>query len=192
MWKCWTPSHSDGTIELLMVRLWKKKQLVAHVYRPPGSERQKFAEIAERVKEKLKEYNTKPHDVLFLGDFNLPIIKWPSGKTVGGTKEDQEQAKLLLEIVEENFLEQIVNEPIRKLNILDLIFVSNVELIHSKKMLKTILSDNNLVEFITNTEEEMTNRLEIRNNIENGLNSLNFLHKTINWNSNNEELSKTN
>ena len=61
-----------------------------------------------------------------------------------------------------------------------------------KKMLKTILSDNNLVEFITNTEEEMTNRLEIRNNIENGLNSLNFLHKTINWNSNNEELSKTN
>lgn len=61
-----------------------------------------------------------------------------------------------------------------------------------KKMLKTILSDNNLVEFITNTEEEMTNRLEIRNNIENGLNSLNFLHKTINWNSINEELSKTN
>ena len=133
MWKCWTPSHSDGTIELLMVRLWKKKQLVALVYRPPGSERQKLAEIAERVKEKLKEYNTKPHDVLVLGDFNLPIIKWPSGKTVGGTKEDQEQAKLLLEIVEENFLEQIVNEPIRKLNILDLIFVSNVELIHSKK-----------------------------------------------------------
>ena len=61
-----------------------------------------------------------------------------------------------------------------------------------KKMLKTILSDNNLVEFITNTEEEMTNRLEIRNNIENGLNSLNFPHKTINWNSINEELSKTN
>ena len=61
-----------------------------------------------------------------------------------------------------------------------------------KKMLKTILSDNNLVEFITNTEEEMTNRLEIRNNIENGLNSLNSLHKTINWNSINEELSKTN
>ena len=88
-----------------MVRLWKKKQLVALVYRPPGSERQKFAEIAERVKEKLKEYTT----------------------------EDQEQAKLLLEIVQENFLEQIVNEPIRKLNILDLIFVSNVELIHSKK-----------------------------------------------------------
>ena len=177
-----------------MVRLWKKKQLVALVYRPPGTERQKFAEIAERVKENLKEYNTKPHDVLVLGDFNLPIIKWPSGKTVGGTKEDQEQAKLLLEIVEENFLEQIVNEPIRKLNILDLIFVRTVmwSSYIVKKMLKTILSNNNLVEFITHTEEEMTNRLEIRNNIENGLNSLNFLHKTINWNSINEELSKTN
>lgn len=53
------------------------------INRPPRSERQKSAQIMERVKEKLKEHT---NDIIILGDFNLPIIKWSAGKTAQGPR----------------------------------------------------------------------------------------------------------
>ena len=183
-------SHSDGMNELLIVKIKKRQQIVAVLYRPPKSEKRRFADTLEKVKEKLREVSAEPINILLLGDFNLPIIKWPSGKIVGGTNDDQDQAKLLLDLVEDTFLEQIISEPTRKHNTLDLIFMNNVDLIYSQSILKTIISDHSFVEVKTNTTKEMSVGSKLNNNVEGGLESLNFFNKNANWENVNAELNE--
>ena len=132
--------------ELVIVKIKNRQQIVAVLYRPSKSEKRRFADTLEQVKEKLREDSAEPINVLLLRDFNLPIVKWPSGKIISGTKDDQDQAKLLMDLVEDIFLEQIISDPTRKHNTLDLIFMNNVDLIYSQSILKTIISDHSFVE----------------------------------------------
>ena len=62
----------------------------------------------------------KKHDAIIMGDFNLPEINWQDHSFV------ESKSGRLINFAEDNFLFQLVNEPTRGANILDLIF-SNQE-----------------------------------------------------------------
>ncbi len=83
-------------------------------------------------------------DLIVTGDSNFPIIKWPGGQIEGGSREDKEAARALLDVTEQLFLMQEITEPTRKNNILDLIFINNHEIIHEYSTDKTNLSDHSL------------------------------------------------
>ena len=76
--------------------------------------------------------------VIFLGDFNLPNIDWINARFTNLV------ATHLCPIIEDLFLEQLVQEPTRGNNILDLIF-SEKELIDSINVTKTCLSDHSML-----------------------------------------------
>ena len=73
-----------------------------------------------------------------LGDFNLPNIDWINARFTNLV------ATHLCPIIEDLFLEQLVQEPTRGNNILDLIF-SEKELIDSINVTKTCLSDHSML-----------------------------------------------
>ena len=98
-------------------------------------------------------------DVMLMGDLNLPIIKWKTGNIAGGSRDEQAQARHLLNLTENYFMEQIVQEPTRRNNILDLVFVNNHSLIYDINISKTIISDHNMIEITTNLQK---NQVKIR------------------------------
>ena len=118
-----------------------------------------------------------------MGDFNFPIIEWPSKKVCGGTTSEQEQANHLLGFAENNFLEQIVEEPTRKNNIMDLVLMNNKERIHSHQMIKTIILNHNLVEVRLDIHCEKTHNHEVAKECSEceGLRHINFHSKKANW-----------
>ena len=142
--------------EVLIVEIRGKRQIVALMYRPPKSDKEKFSEIIKKVQEiLLAESSSK--DIILLGDFNFPIIRWPSSRITGGTRDEQEQANLLLDVIEDNFLDQIVSEPTRKNNILDLVFTNSMSIRGTEVIKNSVeFSDHNTVisTFLTARKEE--------------------------------------
>ena len=73
-----------------------------------------------------------------MGDLNLPILQWPSGRIEDGMMDEKQQAQALKTLMEDYFLEQIIQEPTRRNNILDLVMVNNPSMIHSYNVTPTI------------------------------------------------------
>lgn len=67
---------------------------------------------------------------MILGDFHFPRVKWISHEVIGGTTEKKLQPWDLLTLMENRFLTQLIKEPTRESNILDL-FPSNNHIIHN-------------------------------------------------------------
>ena len=77
-------------------------------------------------------------NIVFLGDFNLPNMNWQN------PNPNTDVYRTLCPLLDLYFLEQLVTEPTRKQNILDLIF-SNPALIDSICITETYLSDHCLL-----------------------------------------------
>ena len=92
---------------------------VVLVYRPPDASLSNFFDITNRIETTLLENNASASDILLLGDFNLPHIKWDNGHASNNATA---HGRLLLAITELFYLEQIVDKPTRVNNILDLVF----------------------------------------------------------------------
>ena len=82
-------------------------------YRPPTQDE----EVDERLYKQLGEVSRSLLLVL-VGDFNLPDICWNYNTA------DREQSRRLLECVGDNFLTQLLREPVRGSKILDLLFAN--------------------------------------------------------------------
>lgn len=65
----------------------------------------RYSEIFDKVQENLNENSKEPQNVILIDDWNLPILKWPSGKIITGVREDKGQIRLPLDLMEGNFLE---------------------------------------------------------------------------------------
>jgi len=81
------------------------------------------------------------------GDFNLPHIDWALNTVKPNPQYGKEINKKLTDIVNENDLTQVVREPTRGNNILDLMFTTNPRLISSIEV-HPGMSDHNVI--ITN------------------------------------------
>jgi len=77
-------------------------------YRPPTQDE----EVDERLYKQLGEVS-RSLPLVLVGDFNFPDICWNYNTA------DREQSRRFLECVGDNFLTQLVREPMRGSNILD-------------------------------------------------------------------------
>ena len=67
----------------------------------------------------------KSNDSVIIGDFNLPGIDWFDVRAT----RDSANNSLLIDIIQNNFLTQLVNETTRECNILDLVLTTSPEFV---------------------------------------------------------------
>ena len=99
------------------------------------------------------------NDSLILGDFNLPHIDWA---TLSGTESESHR---MIEFLEENFLSQMVSEPTRQNNILDLVITTQDNLVSNVKVGEHLSScDHKLVRIDIRTQTSVTeNKVKVPN-----------------------------
>ena len=100
---------------------WKNMLIGAFYQRPNEKSTQFLEELATSLTKASKRKKTT---VCLGGDFNEPDIDWDTLSLKPGCKNPN-VARKLLEIVHDFSLEQVVKEPTRQKNILDLFFTSN-------------------------------------------------------------------
>ena len=88
------------------------------------------------------------NNIILAGDFNFPDIKWKKEKHQAEADKNNlsYQATEFLNLIERYSLEQYVEAPTRKNNVLDLIFTNNENLINSTFVYKSIISDHKIIE----------------------------------------------
>ena len=82
-------------------------------------------------------------DIYIVGDFNYPEIDWDLGNTSGDAGTTGQD---LMEFLDRNFLTQVVNQPTREGNTLDLVFTNVPRYVTEVRVYPTPLSHHNLVE----------------------------------------------
>ena len=108
----------DNTESLwLNVKEGKNKLVIGLLYRPPNLSKEASNLLWQEI-----ERACRSKHVCIMGDFNYRNIDWEA--LVG----DQE-AEEFLNVVQDNFLRQIINEPTRGNNILDLVLTNREEVI---------------------------------------------------------------
>ncbi len=110
-------AHNYDTVHVELTTTGNKKLLVAIVYRPPKQMLTDDTALYEEIKSSIRNKNA-----VIVVDFNCLGINWNS------MQGDQEFSRLL-EMVEDSFLSQIVTQPTRGNNILDLVLSTATDLI---------------------------------------------------------------
>ena len=95
--------------------------LTATVYRPPDCPVASFRYILEQIQLFIDSKPEENQELYITGDFNLPNIDWKiltADSSLG--KRGTESATLLLDFMSKNLLSQIINQPTRGNNTIDL------------------------------------------------------------------------
>ena len=113
-----------------------KKIVMGVLYRPPNSN----LKVLEDLQNSLS--NIQTNDTILLGDFNLSEIDWANNRLL----KTSEHHELLIDIVQDNFLHQLVNEPTRDKNLLDLVLTTNYDMVNNLTVGEPF-SDHNAITF---------------------------------------------
>ena len=154
-------SHSNNFCESQVLEVKELELILINIYRPPKSPKETFKETLEKCQESIDEVmdklENKSRTLLALGDYNFPFIKWPSRRIYTRDEEpdhmdsEKEQAKLLMEWTDHNFMEQTITTPTRKNNILDLVFTNSENLLNGYSMIINCnFSDYNILRISLN------------------------------------------
>ncbi|MCP4269647.1 MAG: hypothetical protein GY777_29425, partial [Candidatus Brocadiaceae bacterium] len=123
-----------------------KKFNISVVYRPPAQPLDIDTEMY-----KILEQVTKDNECIIVGDFNLAHINWDSLTGV------ESESHRMIEFVEDNFLYQLVREPTRGNNILDLVLSTQEFLVNNVCVGEHLgLSDHNLIRLDINVNGNKT------------------------------------
>ena len=96
-----------------------RKITVGAFYRPPNADTKPLLDMQDVLQ------NSTCQDLVIIGDFNLPGIDWLDVRATC----DSANNTLLIDIIQDNFLTQLVNETTRECNILDLVLTTSVEFV---------------------------------------------------------------
>ena len=105
-------------------------------------------------------------NIILTGNLNFPIIDWKMETADGGTHENQVQANAFLQFAQEQCLEQYIEEPTTKNNILDVFLTNNDQLTQQIIITKTSMSDHNIIQIETNikiVEEKQNHQIKKSN-----------------------------
>ena len=193
---------SVGGIEMVAVHIKRLNIVNIVIYRPPDAVTQQFYNVLEKVDDLLKSVNKPEPTVIISGDFNFPFIRWVRGsdngcrwekkKNYGTTNGMKSQFNKLIDVMDNHALVQIVEEPTRKENTLDLVFTNNVNMFTNIDVTGSSMSDHKLVELTTNIVNSVAQSKKIEKK-EYGKDMnfwhLNFHHEDVNWINVNKEIS---
>ena len=110
------------SIELIWIeiKLKNSKMLVGTCYRPPGMSLDEVENFISQFQDSLnKALAAGFKQTVILGDFNDRCLTWT------GSHEESELRRKLVYLADTNKITQIINEPTRGPNLLDLIFISS-------------------------------------------------------------------
>ena len=130
-------SYSNSVCDLLIIRLIQPELIVILIYRPPSCSGPQFEDVILKMKYVMFKLASPLPNIIMLGDFNLPTMSWSQ-------PGDCFISRVFCPFVESLFIQQYVNLPTRKNNILDLVFC-NSELIDSIDISDTFISDHCLL-----------------------------------------------
>ena len=85
-------------------------------------------------------------NIKFTGDLNFPFIDRQMETADGGTHENHVQANAFLQFAQEQCLQQYIEEPTRKNNILDVFLTNNDQLTRQIIIIETSMSDHNIIQ----------------------------------------------
>ena len=130
-------------------------------------------------------------NIIFTRDLNFPIIDWQMETADGGTNENQVQANAFLQFAQEQCLQQYIEEPKRKNNILNVFLTNNDQLTRQITITETSMSDHNIIQIETNIKivEEKQNHQIKKSNL--SCRDMNFFNKDISWESIDADLFNT-
>ena len=139
-------SISTGTVECQMLYITVWNILLVAVYRPKYNPND-FYSAHSRVSDAIEARGVPTPNILILGDFNLPNIKWLSTGLRGASKSlnEKHQAQALLQFVESQCLAQLITEPTRGENILDFLLTNNEDMLQQVEVRDTIMSDHRMI-----------------------------------------------
>ena len=119
--------------------------MICVLYRPPDANVFSFRSCLDFIDAYIKDIRDEFQLKLF-GDFNLPVIDWPSNSISSGPLSQLESASLLLDFMSENLCSQYILQPTRRENVLDLFISNSEDLVTHVTTSDTCLSDHRLVE----------------------------------------------
>lgn len=115
---------------------YNRKVTLGVFYRPPNNDPKPL----EDLQAVLQEFST--NELILVGDFNLPEIDWLNNRFL----RQSDIYTLMMDIVQDNFLTQLINEPTRDSNILDLVLTTSPDLVNHL-VVGEPFSDHNSISF---------------------------------------------
>ena len=115
------------------------------------------------LRTKLLEIGNPMPNIIFAGDLNFPTVDWQMETVDGGTHENQVKANAFFQFVQEQCLQQYIEEPTKKNNILDVFLTNNDQLTRQIIMTETSMSDHNIIQIETNikiVEEKQNHQIK--------------------------------
>ena len=149
----------DTNIEHVCVRVTGDELTLnlSVTYRPPGQTQELDNEMYRVLQQTLR------NESVILGDFNLPHIDW---QTLHGVESESHK---MIEFLEDNFLHQLVTEPTRENNILDLVIASQAHLLNNVTVGEHLGScDHKVIRAQINTTTKVTENITLVPNFRRG------------------------
>ena len=197
---------SNDATDILCVNVPSRNVFIGIIYRQPDNSSQghpstnkELSEVLDKLNEALTNLPSPTPDIIIMGDFNLPHVlpdTWKNGLTKPGISSENDESQMInsiQNIVDEYFLEQLIDLPTHKDgNILDLLFTNNTEILHSFSCDETTNSDHHLVNCKTNYIHKQVNDQTHTRSTSETFEDLNFFSDDVNWEKISEELSAYN
>ena len=193
---------SHGKCELIAIYISSIQTVNIVIYRPPKTASEEFNIILEKLRDIMNVIRNPDPTIIMSGDFNFPFVKWtrlPNYScsweyiaNTNATKDEKQQFEKLMEICSHQCMLQIIQEPTREGNTLDLIFTNETALVKEIEVNKTTLSDHNCIEISTCYKiRDKANKTEGKKGLTCTHRLLNFHSSTTNWKSIYEQVKRT-
>ena len=174
-------SYSNSICEVLIVKFTNPDLILVTMYRPPNATAASFNDIVSQTEHKICALNGPLPEVIIMGDFNFPGVQWDS--TISETNE---HLSCLVGLRDFLYLDQMITEPTRKLNTLDLLFC-NESIIEIDE---TVISDHNIIHVNSYLKIMDKSDPKVMNPSESVFEQINFFK--ANWNTIVQKISASN
>ena len=115
------PIHpSDSEMLFIVFFILQSTITIGMFYRPPGSDTKPLKDLQTFI-----QGLDSTADLILVGDINLPEIQWSCNRAL----QQSHNHALLIDIIQDIFLTQLVSEPTRNHNILDLLITTSPDII---------------------------------------------------------------
>ena len=165
-------SESNSVCESLILKVKSLETILISMYRPPDCSLEVFGEALENVKEtidKAVEKDPKLSNIIQVGDYNFPFVDWKNRNAykicplAGRKADDKRQAELLIEHMDEYYMENCCLKPTRGQNILDLVLSNNLNMVgEASVLISKSISDHNLLEIPINHSFNQPKELKVK------------------------------
>ena len=134
----------DAEFLAIKVQCEGKHPLILSIaYRRPNNDLAYMDTLCSHIRETVTTFPNCAH--WFCGDYNLPDIDW-SDESIVGNQYSKQLNQIFLDTLQSCNLDQMVDFPTRKENILDIIFTNRPSLVHKLTQCPGISDHNTIVQ----------------------------------------------